>query len=275
MTAMTKPMTDTGERMVPETTLPSVFWEHVFRYAFACQRARGLAVLDIASGEGYGSNALSRIASRVVGVDISVDAVEYARAKYNLDFRVGSAEKIPIESASVDAVVSFETIEHVPNPKLFLMEVCRILKPNGIFILSTPNKDIYHRDQELNQFHCSEMTLNELLGLLAESFQVAELFGQTYAGASGLDKLQRFIGRLSYTLGLWTRIVIEKAVVNHFAPPLDTYDPVLRQKFVEKIPHLSTQANWLWNPYSIEKLSDSSQTSLCIFLPLPRSGHDK
>jgi SAM-dependent methyltransferase len=270
MTATIKPMADTGERMVPEATPPHVFWEHVFRYAFACQRVRGLSVLDIASGEGYGTSALSKIASHVVGVDISAEAVEHARAKYNLDFRVGSAEKIPIESASVDAVVSFETIEHVPDPKLFLMEVFRVLKPNGTFILSTPNKDVYHRDEAPNKFHCSEMRLNEFVDLLAESFQVDELFGQTYPGGSGLDKLQKFIGRFSYTLGLWTRIAIEKAAVGHFKPPLDTCDPLLRLRFVERIPDLSTRANRFWNPYSIEKLRESSADQPMYFLAIAK-----
>jgi len=65
--------------MIPEKTHSSVFWEHVFRYAFACEKVKNLNVLDIASGEGYGSYALSKVAKGVIGVDISSVAVDHAK----------------------------------------------------------------------------------------------------------------------------------------------------------------------------------------------------
>ena len=78
----------TGERMVPDAVdLDSqCYWEHIYRYRFASQYARGQRVLDVACGEGYGSAALSAAgAVSVVGVDISPDTVQHARKKYGID----------------------------------------------------------------------------------------------------------------------------------------------------------------------------------------------
>jgi ubiquinone/menaquinone biosynthesis C-methylase UbiE len=263
---MTQLMTDTGERMIPEKTMSNVFWEHVFRYAFACKKVKNLTVLDIASGEGYGSHALSKVAERVVGVDISPEAVEYAKAKYGIDYRVGSADSIPLESASVDAVVSFETIEHVPDPVSFVNEVFRVLKPKGLFIVSTPNKDVYHHDETPNPFHCSEMTKVELFDLLNPCFQVDNLFGQAYVDGTGLDKFQRFVGRFSNTLAFKLRLTIQQSFLKRFAPPLDSADVVSRQRIIDSIPHLSTPFNWLWNPYSIRKFNNVFENQPRYFL---------
>src|SRR6266704_1151086 len=110
-----------GERMVPEVSGGMTFWEHVHRYAFACRFVAGKRVLDIACGEGYGSAALQKAgAAQVIAVDISDSACAHARAKYGVDARPGAAERIPLPDGSADVVVTFETIEHVPNPERFL-----------------------------------------------------------------------------------------------------------------------------------------------------------
>src|SRR5271168_5208728 len=142
---MTKAMNDreplvmdpTDERMVPESAGAPTFWEHVYRYAFATHFVAGKRVLDIACGEGYGAAALQKAgAARVIGVDVSESACRHACSKYGLDARPGTAEKIPLPDSSVDVIVSFETIEHVPNPIGFLDECARILTPGGRLIIS-------------------------------------------------------------------------------------------------------------------------------------------
>jgi cyclopropane fatty-acyl-phospholipid synthase-like methyltransferase len=103
-----------GERFIPGMD-GALELEHVHRYALAKKLAAGKIVLDIASGEGYGSRMLAGVAARVIGVDISDDAIAHARQTYrapNLEFRTGSCAAIPLEDRSVDLVVSFETIEH-------------------------------------------------------------------------------------------------------------------------------------------------------------------
>ena len=169
-----------GERMVPEISAGRTFWEHVYRYVFASNVVVGKRVLDIACGEGYGAAALQKAgAAQVVGVDVSEFACSHVRSKYGLDARAGSAEQIPLPDSSIDVVVSFETIEHVPNPGRFLDECARVLAPGGRLIVSTPNKDVYTcRLGTQNQHHCSEMTQEEFVSALSVRFHAIHLYTQ-------------------------------------------------------------------------------------------------
>src|SRR5216683_317151 len=168
-----------GERMVPEVSGGITFWEHVYRYAFACRFVAGKRVLDIACGEGYGTAALQKAgATQVFGVDISDSSCLHARKKYGVDARVGSADQIPLPDNSVDVVVSFETIEHLPNPNRFLDECARVLARGGTLIISTPNKGIYGLDGPTNPHHCSEMTEEEFSTALHARFRRVRLYTQ-------------------------------------------------------------------------------------------------
>ena len=132
------------ERMVPEEAHARIFWEHVARYRFAKEFVRGKRVLDIACGEGYGAAGLARAGARsVVGIDVSADVCDHARRKYGLDARAGDAQAIPLPDRSIDVIVSFETIEHVDQPGVFLGECARVLVPDGMLIVSTPNRPVY------------------------------------------------------------------------------------------------------------------------------------
>jgi SAM-dependent methyltransferase len=169
----------TGERMVPDKADLPTFWEHIYRYRFASRFVRGKAVLDIACGEGYGTAALLKAgATKVTGVDISQEACDYANKKYGIETKLGSAEAIPLGNASVDMVVSFETIEHVTNPAVFLDECLRILRPNGQLVISTPNRDAYHKIAPQNPFHCSELSHAEFAEICEKRFQSVEYFSQ-------------------------------------------------------------------------------------------------
>lgn len=169
----------TGERMLPNMAAPTTFWEHVERYRFACRYVRGKDVLDIACGEGYGTAAMGKAGARsVIGVDIDPQAVEHARHRYQIDARLGSAETIPVENDSVDVVISFETIEHVPNPETFLDECVRVLRPGGVLVISTPNLEVYREVTPDNPFHCSEMSVQDFKKLLGARFESTVMFGQ-------------------------------------------------------------------------------------------------
>src|SRR3569832_840889 len=105
----------TGERFVPELQ-GNIAEEHLHRYALAGVLTKGMRVLDVASGEGYGSALLARSAASVLGVEIDAASVAHAQGRYrmpNLEFRQGNALAIPAPDAEFDAVVSFETIEHL------------------------------------------------------------------------------------------------------------------------------------------------------------------
>jgi len=178
----------TGERMVPESADRFTFWEHVYRYAFACRFVAGKRVLDIACGEGYGAAALRQAgASSVIGVDQCEDTCLHAARKYGLEARCGRAGNIPLDGGSVDIVVSFETIEHVPSPSGFLDECVRVLVPTGTLVISTPNKEVYSRPgRDPNPYHCSEMTEVEFMQALRARFRRVRLYTQRpyYAGWS-------------------------------------------------------------------------------------------
>lgn len=178
----------TGERYIPTET-GSIRYEHLHRYGWAAQAIKGLRVLDIACGEGYGSAILSRYASSVTGVDISTEAVRHAQAEYgsiaNLSFMVGSASAIPLPDATFDAVVSFETLEHLIEHDEMLAEIHRVLKSDGFLIMSSPNKKVYSDDRNFhNKFHVRELYFDELDALVKRHFSAAVYYGQRLATSS-------------------------------------------------------------------------------------------
>jgi O-antigen biosynthesis protein len=169
----------TGERYIPiESSRDEISVEHLHRYHSILPLVKDKVVLDIACGEGYGSALMAKIAKRVVGVDISKECIEHATRKYfsqcpNTRFLQGSVEKIPAENGSLDVVISFETIEHVSGDgqQQFLSEVKRVLKKDGIFIISTPDKENYtERYQHENHFHVHELNRSEFAELIAAHF---------------------------------------------------------------------------------------------------------
>ncbi len=171
----------TGERLTTETS-GQVEIEHLHRYFFARSLCRGLDVLDVASGEGYGSALLAQVAKSVVGVEIAAETVAHAKAAYgrpSLTFLQGDARRIPCANASFDAVVSFETLEHFYEHDEFVAEVRRVLRPGGIFIISSPERDVYSpAGGTPNPYHVHELTHAEFNALLRSNFQQVSLYAQ-------------------------------------------------------------------------------------------------
>lgn len=179
----------TGERYVPEVG-GQVGLEHLHRYIFACQFVSGKDVLDIACGEGYGSAMLARTAAKVIGVDISDEAIEHARKRYldsRLTFLTGSCAAIPLPDACIDVVVSFETIEHHAQHKEMISEIKRVLRPNGLLVISCPEKHEYSDIPGYrNPFHVKELYRHEFEALLGSAFANATYFGQRLAYGSAI-----------------------------------------------------------------------------------------
>jgi SAM-dependent methyltransferase len=171
----------TGERLTTETTGQTEI-EHLHRYFFARSLCRGLDVLDIASGEGYGAAMLAQVARSVTGVEISAEAVEHAQRAYdrpNLRYLAGDARRIPLDDQSVDVVVSFETIEHFFEHDDFIAEVRRVLRPGGRFIVSSPERDVYSpAGSAPNPHHVRELTRAEFDVLLRNAFPHVALYAQ-------------------------------------------------------------------------------------------------
>jgi GT2 family glycosyltransferase/SAM-dependent methyltransferase len=182
----------TGERFVPGLS-GEIELEHLHRYLFAAAHAGGLDVLDIASGEGYGSYMLSQVARSVVGVDIDAEAVANAARRYqesNLAYQRGECTALPLLNDSVDLVVSFETLEHIAEHDAFMAELKRVLRPGGLLIMSSPEREAYgsYRQGD-NRFHVKELNRFEFESLLKRNFKnVAigaqrNLFGSLISGS--------------------------------------------------------------------------------------------
>jgi ubiquinone/menaquinone biosynthesis C-methylase UbiE len=218
---MSKQKNWTGERL--ETTIfNETAVEHLHRYAIAIDFVKNKKVLDIACGEGYGTNLLAAYAESITGVDIDRRTIEKAIKKYtvkNIIFKEGSVSNIPCEDSSFDIVISFETIEHTDEHDQFLTEVKRVLKPDGLFIISTPDKANYSDMQDYkNPFHKKELYENEFTGLIKKYFSFTSFYVQS-------SFLGSFISRKNETLieniyaGDYTGISkdIPPAVLYHFA----------------------------------------------------------
>lgn len=164
-------MKDTGERLIPKLHKKSLaYGEHLSRYEAVCELTKGKIVLDIACGAGYGTELIAKKAKKVIGIDLYPEVIAYAKNNYaqaNIDFKQGDALAIPLKDKSVEVVVSLETIEHLPNPELFVKEVKRVLKLGGLFVVSTPNDEEY---VEGNEFHVHEFDFKELDRLIKKYF---------------------------------------------------------------------------------------------------------
>lgn len=193
----------TGERLV--TTIKSIgAKEHLHRYAIALDFVENKHVLDIATGEGYGANLISQKAKYVIGVDISEEAIAHARKKYkkdNLDFKVGSVTNIPVTQSSIDIVVSFETIEHIIDQEEMLNEIKRVLKSDGILIISSPEKANYEDINETkNQFHVKELYFNDFENLIKNRFQFysflfqKQIYGTIIVPKSNIFTYKEYMG---------------------------------------------------------------------------------
>jgi GT2 family glycosyltransferase/ubiquinone/menaquinone biosynthesis C-methylase UbiE len=171
----------TGERMTAGLG-GQVEIEHYHRYCVARDLATDRDVLDVAAGEGYGAAILSTVARSVTGVELDESSVMHAQRAYvrpNLTFLQGDALAMPVPDSSVDLVVSFETLEHFADHEAFLLEIRRVLRPNGILLISTPDRVIYSaRGEPVNVYHVRELTQHEFVSLLQNHFSHHNIYFQ-------------------------------------------------------------------------------------------------
>lgn len=174
-----KSIEDTGERMIPAYHKGKlVYGEHLVRYQALEELVQDKIVLDIASGSGYGTSVISNSAKKVFGVDVDKDAIDYASKNYGsskIEFIKGDGRDIPLPDNAVEVVVSFETIEHIEDYKYFMKEVKRVLKDDGLFVLSTPNDEEF---PEGAHFHIHEFERKELQTLVKEYFKNSKEYFQ-------------------------------------------------------------------------------------------------
>lgn len=164
---------------------------------FALQFCHNLHVLDAACGAGYGTAYLSSVAETATGVDISNDAVEYAKTFYsdfeNTNYEVGNVCSLASRNDFFDTVVSFETLEHLKDLDSFLLEVIRVLKPSGKLIISVPDAKTNRDAGIINPFHFNELLFEEFSGLLNKYFNFVTFYCQELPKPSKYRAIATFL----------------------------------------------------------------------------------
>jgi SAM-dependent methyltransferase len=205
------PLALTGERTLPDVPEENYwFRRHLAVYEWIAARVAGLRVIDMACGEGYGSNVLAASALSVVGVDANPEAHEHARLRYrraNLRF-----ERALIEGFSepAGAVVFLQTIEHLTDAGQALRHFRSLLEPSGTVFVSTPNVlTLAPRgaDRSDNPWHVHEYRAAEFQDLCNDTFAEVELYGLFHARKLRVHELALATGwdRLHPVLGLTSR----------------------------------------------------------------------
>ena len=195
--------------------------EHLQRYEDASTKTHNSIVLDLGCGTGYGSGLLYKHQNTVYALDISLDALSYAKQHYpGPEYIQGSAERLPFDHNRFNAITCFEVIEHVNNPHSVLSEIRRILRPNGDLFISTPNprhlgnvlnhiirgKPYSAKANEDNPYHIKEFYYEEFMHLLRNmGFTIRSKYGQTIPEIPSFQGLLPDAGRF---LPKYARILV-------------------------------------------------------------------
>jgi len=162
----------TGERLNDDAVLygPDLA-RHRAAYLFA-MKVGGTRALDLGCGTGYGSAELADTLGSVVAVDrIAPDA--NAR-RPSAHFLRADLNGIPLAPRSFDLVVSFQVIEHLEDPSVYLQSIAGLLRESGTALLTTPNR---LTSDGVNPFHVREYTADELARSLGRVFAEVEMKG--------------------------------------------------------------------------------------------------
>ena len=181
-----------GERVVPDFEDEN-FRNHFRVYQLAAQFVRDKDVMDCGCGTGYGSAYLAEQSARsVTGIDFSAEAVAYCKAHYHdprLRYLRMDAQKLKFPDASFDFVFSSENFEHLPDGRANVSEIRRVLRPGGLCLIATPNREWFSAGEKpSNPFHIKEYYYEEFRDVLAEFFREVHIFENTLESPSELGR---------------------------------------------------------------------------------------
>lgn len=220
----------TGERTLPDVPAENYWYRrHLAVYEWIGARVAGRRVLDMACGEGYGSEVLSRSAATVVGVDANPDAHEHARLRYvrqNVRFERGLVETFG-EPGSFDAIVFLQTIEHVQDPGAVLRHFRSLLAPEGVAYISTPNLLTLApagAKKSDNPWHIKEYRAPEFRSLCESEFDNVELLGLFHARKLRAHALALALGWDA----VHQRLGLTRTFYDRFTPAISAADFALR-----------------------------------------------
>ena len=180
----------TSERIIPELYEESVeqwvlFLKHKYAYELALSFIKETdKVLEIGCGDGYGSHVLSASGAEVVAIDVDSTSVNYARSKYikdNLVFEAFDGRNINYNDHSFDVILSFQVIEHVDSVENYLLNIKRLLKPDGMFIITTPNRNyrLTANQKPWNSYHLREYDYEMLFNEVNNVFSFPNIYSVT------------------------------------------------------------------------------------------------
>jgi 2-polyprenyl-3-methyl-5-hydroxy-6-metoxy-1,4-benzoquinol methylase len=171
-------------------------WRNRYRKCIALAGRRGGAWMDVASGSGYGTQLIAEAADEVTGVDIDSTTVLYAR-KHHPHPRITYHNRSILDLAELmgsqfDVIISIETIEHVPDPTPFFESVRRMLKDDGVFVVTTPESQYGGGPNPLNRWHLHEFTREQLVAALETLFHEVRLETDTAVFNTGIETVQLY-----------------------------------------------------------------------------------
>src|SRR5438034_2382376 len=184
------------------------------RYAFAADLCRGRDVLEVACGAGQGLGLLARHARRVVGGDYTMSLLEMARRQYGAAIPLARLDghRLPFAAGTFDVVILFEAIYYLSHADAFLDECRRVLRPGGVVIVSTVNRE--WSEFNPSPFSTKYWSARELTGLLAAKGFAAEVHGGFVAArASARDALVAAIKRIAVALRLIPKTMAGKRLL--------------------------------------------------------------
>ncbi|MGZ4203152.1 MAG: class I SAM-dependent methyltransferase, partial [Thermoleophilaceae bacterium] len=228
------PLELTGERTLPDVPAENYwFRRHLAVYEWVAERCQGLDVVDMACGEGYGSEVLARRAATVTGVDANPEAYEHAVLKYSRPGVSFVRNMVELYSEPCDAVVFLQTIEHVQDPKAVLDGFRRMVRPGGVAYVSTPNVLTLAppgEERSGNPWHVREYRAEEFRDLCEGSFDSVELLGLFHARKLRVHELAIRAGWDS----IHPRLGLTKPFYARFVPAISANDFVLRESDLDR-----------------------------------------
>ena len=222
------PLSLTGERTLPDVPAENYWYRrHLVVYRWIAERCRGLDVVDMACGEGYGSAVLAERAARVTGVDANPEAHEHARLRYGRPGVRFVRDLVETFDEPCDAVVFLQTIEHVQNPGEILDHLRGMLRPGGVAYVSTPNVLTLApegAEKSGNPWHVKEYRAEEFRELCEAHFERVELLGLFHARKLRLHERAIELGWDD----LHPRLGITRPFYEWFTPAISEHDFALR-----------------------------------------------
>jgi SAM-dependent methyltransferase len=228
------PLSLTGERTLPDVPAENYWYRrHLVVYRWIAERCAGREVVDMACGEGYGTDVLAGRAARVTGVDANPEAHEHARLKYSRPGVRFVRDLVESYDEPCDAVVFLQTIEHVQNPAEILGHFKSMLRPGGVAYVSTPNVLTLApegAEKSGNPWHVKEYRAEEFRELCESVFGSVELLGLFHARKLRLHELaiQRGWDDLHARLG------ITRPFYEWFTPAISERDFALRDSDLDE-----------------------------------------